>query len=251
MAGAGYASSRHMVIYCLQHFEPEEAGLIGKWAGDRGHDFRTVRLYKGEPLPEPKPEDALVVMGGPMNVDEDDKYPWLRAEKSCIARHIASGGRVFGVCLGGQLIARSLGASVTRNHHKEIGWHTVHIHPEARRVGPFKGFPETIMALQWHGDTFGLPSKTQHVASSAVCAHQAFTIGSRVIALQFHFEAEEKEVRDFVSFFDEELQEGGPYVQTTDEILGGIALYAEPCKQALFLLLDNWHKDGTSLTRGC
>jgi GMP synthase-like glutamine amidotransferase len=229
-----------MVIYCLQHFEPEEAGLIGKWAVERGHDFRTVRLYRGDALPELQVEDALVVMGGPMNVDEDDAYPWLRPEKLCIARHIASGGRVFGVCLGGQLIARSLGAAVTRNRHKEIGWHTVHIHSEARRKGPFKGFPDAFVALQWHGDTFSIPSKAQHVASSVVCANQAFTIGSRVIALQFHFEAEEKEVRDFVKCFDDELQEGGPYVQTPDEIIGGLAQHAEPCRRSLFQLLDNW-----------
>ena len=229
-----------MQIYCLQHFEPEEAGLIGKWAAERGHSFTTIRLYKGEALPSIKPEDGLVIMGGPMNVDEEAKYSWLAPEKAFIANHIRSGGRAFGVCLGGQLIARSLGAKVTKNGRKEIGWHTVRLHPEARQSGPFEGFPESITALQWHGDTFGLPVGVQHVASSDVCSHQAFTIGNRVIALQFHFEAEEKEVRDFVKCFDDELAEGGPYVQSGPEILAGLPKFAEPCKQFLYKLLDRW-----------
>jgi GMP synthase-like glutamine amidotransferase len=229
-----------MRIWCLQHFEPEEAGLIGKWAAERGHDIVTVRLYKGEALPKPGRHEALVVMGGPMNVDEDDRYPWLAPEKKLLAAHIAAGGRVFGVCLGGQLIARALGAPVTKNAQKEIGWHLVRIHPEARKSGPFKDFPETLTALQWHGDTFAIPDGARHAASSDVCAHQAFTAGSGVIALQFHFEAEEKEVRDFAACFADELAEGGPYVQKPEEILAGLAAHAEPCKQALYKLLDRW-----------
>jgi GMP synthase-like glutamine amidotransferase len=229
-----------MLIYCLQHFEPEEAGLIGKWAAERGHDMRTVRLYKGDALPDIKPQDGLVIMGGPMNVDEEGKFEWLPAEKAFIANHIATGGRAFGVCLGGQLIASAMGAKVTKNNHKEIGWHIVHIHPKARKSGPFQDFPETFIALQWHGDTFGIPAQTQLAASSDVCAHQAFVIGNRVIALQFHFEAEEKEVRDFVRFFDDELRAGGPYVQNGKEILAGLAQYAEPCKKSLYTLLDRW-----------
>ncbi|HNX04795.1 MAG TPA: type 1 glutamine amidotransferase [Opitutales bacterium] len=229
-----------MRIWCFQHFEPEEAGLIGKWAAERAHEFHTVRLYKGEALPKLFKGDALVVMGGPMNVDEDAKYPWLAPEKELIAQHIKTGGRVFGVCLGGQLIARAMGAPVTKNARKEIGWHLVHFHPTARKSGPFKDFPETLTALQWHGDTFAIPSGARHVASSDVCAHQAFTIGREVIALQFHFEAEEKEVRDFVACFDDELAEGGPYVQKGEEIVAGLTPYAEPCKQALYQLLDRW-----------
>ena len=229
-----------MQLWCLQHFEPEEAGLIGKWAVERGHPMTTVRLYKGDPLPVLKPKDGLVIMGGPMNVDENEKFPWLAPEKALIAKHIAAGGRVFGVCLGGQLIARSLGARVYKNARKEIGWHTVHIHADARRNGPFAGFPESFVALQWHGDTFDIPQGASHVASSDVCAHQALCIGTRVIGLQFHFEAEEQEVRDFVKCFDDELAAGGPYVQHGPEILAGLAQYAEPCRQALFKLLDRW-----------
>jgi GMP synthase-like glutamine amidotransferase len=231
-----------MQIWCFQHFEPEEAGLIGKWAEERGHILITIRLYKGDPLPVATKDDALVVMGGPMNVDEDDKYPWLAPEKQLIADHIKNGGKVFGVCLGGQLIARAMGARVKKNVLKEIGWHAVHFHPTARKSGPFKDFPETLVALQWHGDTFDIPQGAKHAASSEVCANQALCVGSRVIGLQFHFEAEEKEVRDFVKFFDSELAEGGPYVQKGAEIIGGLTKYAAPCKAALYTLLDRWAK---------
>jgi GMP synthase-like glutamine amidotransferase len=230
-----------MRIYCLQHFEPEEAGLIGKWAVERGHEFITVRLYKGDALPlAATPEDGIVIMGGPMNVDEDDKFPWLTAEKAFLAAHAKAGGRLFGVCLGGQLIARSLGAKVTKNAQKEIGWLPVHFHLDARSEGPFKGFPATLVALQWHGDTFAIPAGAKHAASSEVCAHQAFNVGHKVIGLQFHFEAETQEVCDFVKCFDDELAEGGPYVQRPKEILMGLDSYAAECRKALYILLDRW-----------
>jgi len=202
--------------------------------------MQTARLYLGDPLPEIGPETGLVIMGGPMNVEDDDKFSWLPAERAFIAKHIADGGHVFGVCLGGQLIARSLGAAVTRNPQKEIGWWPVHFHQDARQSGLFEGFPETLTALQWHGDTFAIPEGAYHVASSDVCPSQAFTIGDRVVGLQFHFEAEAQEVHDFVRFFDSELQAGGTYVQQGEQILAGLKPYAEPCQQALYKLLDRW-----------
>lgn len=232
-----------MKLCCLQHFEPEEAGLIAVWAAERGHELRTVRLYLGEPLPQLEPDEALVLMGGPMNVDEDDKYAWLAGEKQLIAAHAKSGGRVFGVCLGGQLIARAFDAPVTRNRHKEIGWWKVQFSPEALASGPFEAFPPEMTVLQWHGDTFAIPQGAVHLASSPVCQSQAFSIcNGRVIGLQFHFEAEEQEVRDFVSFFDDELVQSGPYVQSAEEILVGLEQNAGPCREALFKVLDRWER---------
>ncbi len=230
-----------MKIWCFQHFEPEEAGLIGKWAEDRAHSIHTVRLYQGDALPQVAPDEALVIMGGPMNVDEDERYLWLAGEKSLIAQHIAAGGRAFGVCLGGQLIARSLGAKVTRNPHKEIGWWQIRFTEQALAEGPFAGFSPKMKVLQWHGDTFAIPARATHLASSEVCASQAFSMnGGRVIGLQFHFEAEEREVHDFVRFFSNELQEGGPFVQDGAEIIAGLEENAAPCREALYRVLDRW-----------
>jgi GMP synthase-like glutamine amidotransferase len=229
-----------MRIHCLQHFEPEEAGLIGEWAAEKGHEFLTTRLYDGDPLPDAAPCDGIVVMGGPMNVDEDDKYPWLAPEKAFLARHIAAGGRVFGVCLGGQLIARALGAPVVRNPVKEIGWMDVNFTPQVRSCGVFEGLPQTLTVLQWHGDTFAIPAGAMHAAWSEACASQAFCIGTRVVGLQFHLEAERKEVVDFVRFFDDELAEGGPHVQGGPQIVAGLEKHLGECRRALYTLLDRW-----------
>ena len=112
-----------MRIAVLQHVGFEGPGAIADWAASRRHDLTAVRLDRGDRLPSPESLDALVVMGGPMGVADEGRFPWLRAEKHLLATVIAAEGRpVLGVCLGAQLIADVLGAPVTRNPQREIGW---------------------------------------------------------------------------------------------------------------------------------
>lgn len=130
--------------------------------------------------------DGLIVMGGPQSAN--DPLPYIRHESALLERAIAAGLPVLGICLGSQLIARTLGARVRRNPVKEIGWFDVSWEPAAAGDRLFSEFhtPETV--FHWHGETFDLPAGAVHLASSEACRNQAFRYGTSVYGLQFHLE---------------------------------------------------------------
>ncbi|MBN1441715.1 MAG: type 1 glutamine amidotransferase, partial [Planctomycetes bacterium] len=147
-----------MRIHHLQHVPFEGLGTIEEWARSRGHEISRTRLHAGDPLPAPREVDWIVVTGGPMSVQDEERHPWLRAEKRCIAEMIAEGKTVLGICLGAQLVADALGARVARNRHREIGWFPVELVAEASCTGLFRGFPQRLDAFHWHGDAFDIPA---------------------------------------------------------------------------------------------
>jgi GMP synthase-like glutamine amidotransferase len=131
---------------------------------------------------------GLVVLGGPMNVDEGDLYPFLRSELTWIREAIARHVPVLGICLGAQLLAKSQGASVYRNPVKEIGWYEIELTREVAEDPLFAGLAPRQTVFQWHGDTFDLPPGAVHLAQGASCRHQAFRVGRSAYGLQFHAE---------------------------------------------------------------
>lgn len=151
-------------------------------------------------------------MGGPMNIYEHDRYPWLDAEKRAIGRGIEAGKAVLGVCLGAQLIADVLGGPVSRNPHKEIGWFEVRTTPQARAVRAFEHFPTLFTAFHWHGDTFLRPPGSVLTAESAACSNQAFAYGEKVVGLQFHIETTFEAMEALIKNCADEI-EPAPYVQ--------------------------------------
>lgn len=226
-----------MHLHYLQHVPFEDAAEIATWARDRGHRITCTRLYAGEPLPVQDQFDCLIVLGGTMNIYEHDRYPWLVLEKDCIRQSIANGKTVLGVCLGGQLIADVLGGPVTRNAHKEIGWHPVSLRADARQNPLFAGWPDHFYAFHWHGDTFKIPSEAVHIAASEGCANQAFLYGERVVGLQFHLEYSAETIRSMLANCSDELQAGGPYVHDAQTIQASFPILART-KSLLYSLLD-------------
>lgn len=229
-----------MHIHCLQHEAEEGPGLIGQWAQNHGHPLRAHHLYRGDAVPTLRPGEALVIMGGSMSVHDGDVYPWLEAERALIRQQVASGERVLGICLGAQQIAHALGAPVTRNPQRELGWFPVDWAPAARREGPFSGFPRSLTVLHWHGETFGIPPGSTWAASSPACAHQAFHLGPRVIGLQFHLEATAESAAAMAQAFAQEFTETGRYIQTPEQLLEETPRWQPACQEALFRLLDRW-----------
>lgn len=200
--------------------------MILDWASDRGWTSSGSKLFAGEGLPDPGDIDWLVVMGGPMNVYEDEVHPWLPAEKRFIDRTLGDGAVVLGVCLGAQLLADVLGARVTRNEVPEIGWYPVTLTAEGQASPAFGRLPAEFTALHWHGDTFALPDGAVHLAESAACEGQAFAWGERVFGVQFHLECTPTGLADLVAEAGDELVPG-PWIQTADEILGRPAVLDE------------------------
>jgi GMP synthase-like glutamine amidotransferase len=178
-----------MRLHGLRHESFEKEGEIAVWAAARGHSLTHTDLWNGESLPGLDSFDFLVVMGGPMNIYEEDKFSWLAEEKRFLKASIAAGKRVIGVCLGAQLLCDALGGKVTRNARREIGWFPVTAGPDAAKSRVFAGLPPSYEAFHWHGDTFSIPPGALWTARSEACAHQAFSAcEDRVVGLQFHLE---------------------------------------------------------------
>lgn len=213
-----------MRVHWLQHVPFEGLGSIEPWMRARGHSLSCTRLHAGEVPPSAGAFDWVVVMGGPMNVYEEREYPWLVAEKRCIREAVAMDRRVLGICLGAQLLADVLGAKVTRNAQKEIGWFPVELTSAARRSDLFADFPACFEAYHWHGDTFGIPAGALHIAGSRACTHQAFVAGTRSVGLQFHLETTPQSAQDLIDNARNELVPA-PCIQDEAEMLADPARF--------------------------
>ena len=211
-----------MHAHFLQHVPFEGLGSIGPWLEARRAVVTTTRFFADAVLPEAESLDLLVVMGGPMSVNDEGLCPWLVAEKQFILQVIQRGTAVLGVCLGAQLIAAVLGARVYPNREKEIGWFPVYSLPAPEEVPtaavPSFRFPEESLVFHWHGETFDLPPGAVHLARSGACVNQAFRYGRSVVGLQFHLEMTPQTVRELVDNGRDELTPAR-WIQSEAEIL--------------------------------
>jgi GMP synthase (glutamine-hydrolysing) len=181
---------RRMLVF--QHVPYEILGTLDPMLREHGFRIRYVNFGRdGDARPDVARYHGLIVLGGPMNCDEVARHPHLGFEADAIRAAVDRGMPVLGICLGGQLIARALGARVARNPEREIGWHDVTPTAEGARDPLFAHFAGTEKIFQWHGDTFDIPHGAVHLAASPACAHQAFRYGENVYALQFHLEVDE------------------------------------------------------------
>lgn len=175
----------------LRHVAFEDAALLAPLLAERGYALR----YREAGLDDlaamdPLAPDLLVVLGGPIGAMDEAAYPFLGEEVRILERRLEAGRPTLGVCLGAQLMARALGAAVYPAAAKEIGWSPVQLTSAGRRSCLRHLDEEGGRVLHWHGDTFDIPAGATHLASTAVCPHQAFAYGSHALALQFHLEAE-------------------------------------------------------------
>ena len=205
-----------MRAHYFQHVAFEGLGSIEPWLRAHGFTVSSTRFFESAELPGPDAVDFLIVMGGPMSVNDTAELPWLAAEQRFIRDYIDTGKPVLGVCLGAQLIAGSLGADVYPNAVKEIGWFPVQA--RATSDSAVFEFPASETVFHWHGETFDLPPGAIRLAASEACENQAFQIGKRVIGLQFHLETTLHTARELVAHCHHELMPSR-YVQTEEAIL--------------------------------
>jgi GMP synthase-like glutamine amidotransferase len=180
----------------LQHIACEPLGVFEDVLRERGAELHRVELDEGEPLPDWREFDAIVAMGGPMSANDDDALPWLSDEKRLIADAVRAGVPYWGVCLGVQLLAASLGARVYPGPDPEVGLLPVHLTEDGRSDPVFGEVSGELVTLQWHGDTFDLPDGSTRLASSPAYANQAFRFG-RAYGVQFHLEVSAEMAREW------------------------------------------------------
>lgn len=226
-----------MILRTLEHVPFEGPAAIATWAKKRGIKVERTALYAGESAPDPDNFDILCVMGGPMNIYEEGKYPWLSEEKRLIKSAINAGKKVVGVCLGAQLIACCLGAEIVPNKYKEIGWLPIMFAEEAKKR--FGISDAELLAFHWHGDTFALPADAERFATSEACANQGFTFGENVLALQFHIEYSPESIKAMIEHCPEDFAAGGRFVQSAEQMLNGAAQRTVACNAFLERLLNS------------
>ncbi len=196
-----------MKALVFQHVSHESPGLLGKLMDKRGFDIVTVNFGDGESAPANADDfSVLAIMGGPMNVYQNDRYPYLAREIRFVREFIKSGRPVIGICLGAQIMAAALGAKVRAGGSKEIGWYDVSAAPSAASDPVFSLFSQSEKVFQWHGDGFETPAGAVNLAFSDDFPNQAFRYGDRAYALQFHLETDEKIVRQWLERNDNRLE---------------------------------------------
>ncbi|MBI4550610.1 MAG: gamma-glutamyl-gamma-aminobutyrate hydrolase family protein [Candidatus Omnitrophica bacterium] len=204
-----------MRFLAVRHIRREGAGSLEEFLRSRGHalDYWDIAREFSRPVAA-EPYDAVIVLGGPMGVYEEERYPFIRMERDWLRGVIDSRKPVLGICLGAQLLASALGARVHPGTQKEIGWSSVRLTESGASDALLSRFPgrageDRTTVFQWHGDTFELPRGAVRLADSALYSNQAFRYDNYVYALQFHLEMTGEMIVEWVREGGEEMAECG------------------------------------------
>lgn len=196
-----------MAILICKNIETEGPETIGDFLRENNMTFSVVDLSKGEAVPNSKDFDFLVMMGGPMSVNEDNIYPYINLEEKLVRDFTEKGKGVLGVCLGAQIMAKALGARVYKGVEKEIGWNDIELtleginDPFMNKLAISSGGSALLhkfRVFQWHGETFDIPKGAVRLAGSEIYPNQAFRFGQNAYAFQFHIEVRKATIAEWL-----------------------------------------------------
>jgi GMP synthase (glutamine-hydrolysing) len=188
-----------MDVLAIIHGEKVRAGVFEEVVQESGHQLEEWSLAWSTPPPRPIDDyGAILVFGGAMHADQDDRHPWLREENMLLQRVLDCHIPTLGVCLGAQLLAKAAHAPVEPASEPEIGWSRIELTQEAEQDPIFSRLPRTFDAFQWHYYTYGIPGGAVELARSSVCT-QAYRLGSSVWGIQFHAEVTGPQVEEWLA----------------------------------------------------
>lgn len=196
-----------MSVLICKNVVNEGPGTIEGFLLARGIPYKVVELSGGEKVPDADDFDTLLMLGGPMSVNETDLFPYISREEVLVRDFISKGKRVLGVCLGAQIMAKALGSKVYKGPAREIGWYDIELSEEGirdRLMMKLAAHPRVgdvwrrFRVFHWHGETFDIPEGAVRLAGSELYSNQAFRYGSRAYAFQFHIEVEKDMIYDWL-----------------------------------------------------
>jgi GMP synthase-like glutamine amidotransferase len=174
------------MILFIKHAKTEGPGTLGYFFGETDWKTKTVELWNKETLPRIDDCEAIISLGGPMNVYETKKYPFLNKEEEFLGKALKKNIPILGICLGAQLLAKAAGAKVEKAQIKEIGWYEASLTKEGKIDPMFKNMNQDLEVFQWHEDSFVLPKQAVLLATSSTCKNQAIRVGRSAWGLQYH-----------------------------------------------------------------
>ncbi len=197
-------------VTCFQHIDCEGPGSLLEVLRSKGIRVELLKPFQGDAVPA-RLGDGLVVLGGPMGVYEESRYPWMTAELNAIRKCLDSSLPVLGVCLGSQMLAHAAGGRVFKGPSQEVGWFPITLTERGHLDPLLLGLPKEFNAFHWHGDTFTLPTGAALLAGSTAYPHQIFRVGPNTYGFQCHLEVTEEMVKSWMEVYAKELRpQGGP-----------------------------------------
>jgi GMP synthase-like glutamine amidotransferase len=197
------------MVLAIKHVSIEGPGIISDFFRNSKWQLETIDLGNGEKLPSDFNNiEAVIVLGGPMNANEEDRFPFLKEEDIFIKQAIKREMPILGICLGAQLLAKATSAKVRKAKKKEIGWYKVRLTEDGKSDQLFKDLDVELDVFQWHEDTFELPDKAVLLATSNICRNQAFRFSKNAYGLQFHIEVTPDMIKAWIKEYadDEETR---------------------------------------------
>jgi len=212
-----------MRILVIQHSAADSLASAESLLHALGHELVQVRIDRQQPIPVSVECDAMILLGGPYPLTTPHRPVWMGEEQQLVRKYIERDRRILGICLGAQILASALGASVQRNEQPELGWHEVRRMSRESSLANH-GLPDQMTVFHWHRDTFEIPPGAHRLFESTGCRNQAFCLEDRIFGLQFHLEADARTIRTFLAVSSHRELEG-TRVQTEDQIMAGIPKY--------------------------
>ena len=225
-------------VCIVQNWAPESPGHLADYLQENKVPCNVVRTYLGETLPKPTDIEAAVVLGTPISVRDYLQHEYLKRLFAFVAAAVKHDLPFFGICFGGQFLARVLGADVNRNPVREIGIYKATLSDEGTKDKLLAGLPREFDVFHWHADTFQIPFGATLLATSETCRNQAFRKGNAV-GIQFHIEPRTEEIPLWCDEYTQELSDEG---KTKEQIVSSYTAQADQMKQLSCQLMQNFLK---------
>lgn len=190
------------MILIIKHIEIEGPGSIEEFFNNTGQRLKVINLGSWQKLPLTLQDiEAVIILGGPMNVYEEEKFPFLKEEDDFLKKALLAKLPILGICLGAQLLSKASNAKVRKAENKEVGWAKVSLTSEGRIDPLFENLDSVINVFQWHEDTFDVPVKGVLLAENKACCNQAFRVNDNAYGLQFHVEVTPEIIESWINSY--------------------------------------------------